>query len=113
MNFMAVVLGCQGGSITTTNDAAAIDSAIEENHVAPSARNRSSCRFRTRQIGNCARFAQGRALRLGQTASGAGTPSANHRFIMTSTEGKAGFGIAWLLGIPLPILLIVYLVSRC
>jgi hypothetical protein len=32
---------------------------------------------------------------------------------MTSTEGKAGFGIAWLLGIPLPILFIVYLVSRC
>lgn len=32
---------------------------------------------------------------------------------MTSTEGKAGFGIAWLLGVPLPILLIVYLISRC
>jgi hypothetical protein len=32
---------------------------------------------------------------------------------MTSTSGKAGFGIAWLLGIPLPILAIVYLISRC
>ena len=32
---------------------------------------------------------------------------------MTSTGGKAGFGIAWLLGIPLPILLVVYLISRC
>jgi len=32
---------------------------------------------------------------------------------MTSTEGKAGFGIAWLLGVPLPILAIVYLISRC
>jgi hypothetical protein len=26
---------------------------------------------------------------------------------------KAGYAFAWLLGIPLPILLIVYLVSRC
>jgi Ku protein len=32
---------------------------------------------------------------------------------MASTEAKAGFGIAWLLGIPLPILVIVYLISRC
>lgn len=28
-------------------------------------------------------------------------------------SGKAGYAIAWLLGIPLPILLIVYLISRC
>lgn len=28
-------------------------------------------------------------------------------------SGKVGYAIAWLLGIPLPILLIVYLVSRC
>jgi hypothetical protein len=26
---------------------------------------------------------------------------------------KAGYAVAWLLGIPLPILLVVYLVSRC
>jgi hypothetical protein len=32
---------------------------------------------------------------------------------MASTGTKAGFGIAWLLGIPLPILAIVYLISRC
>jgi hypothetical protein len=32
---------------------------------------------------------------------------------MTSTGGKAGFGLAWLLGIPLPILAVVYMVSRC
>jgi len=32
---------------------------------------------------------------------------------MTTTKGKAGFGIAWLLGIPLPVLLIVYLITRC
>jgi len=32
---------------------------------------------------------------------------------MTSTEAKAGFGLAWLLGIPLPILAVVYLISRC
>jgi hypothetical protein len=28
-------------------------------------------------------------------------------------SGKIGYAIAWLLGIPLPILLIVYLISRC
>jgi len=28
-------------------------------------------------------------------------------------SGKAGYALAWLLGVPLPILLIVYLVSRC
>ena len=27
--------------------------------------------------------------------------------------GKVGYAIAWLLGVPLPILLIVYLISRC
>jgi hypothetical protein len=28
-------------------------------------------------------------------------------------SGKIGYAVAWLLGIPLPILLIVYLFSRC
>jgi hypothetical protein len=28
-------------------------------------------------------------------------------------SGKAGYALAWLLGVPLPILLIVYLVTRC
>jgi hypothetical protein len=28
-------------------------------------------------------------------------------------SGKIGYAVAWLLGIPLPILLIVYLISRC
>lgn len=28
-------------------------------------------------------------------------------------SGKAGYALAWLLGVPLPILLIVYLISRC
>ena len=28
-------------------------------------------------------------------------------------SGKVGYAVAWLLGIPLPILLLVYLVSRC
>ena len=28
-------------------------------------------------------------------------------------SGKAGYALAWLLGIPLPILLVVYLISRC
>ncbi|HEU0033700.1 MAG TPA: hypothetical protein VFQ53_23900 [Kofleriaceae bacterium] len=28
-------------------------------------------------------------------------------------SGKVGYALAWLLGVPLPILLIVYLVSRC
>jgi hypothetical protein len=41
-----------------------------------------------------------------------GTPTANTS-VMTSTEGKAGFGLAWLIGIPLPILAIVYLITRC
>jgi hypothetical protein len=27
-------------------------------------------------------------------------------------SGKAGWALAWLLGIPLPVLLVVYLVSR-
>jgi hypothetical protein len=26
---------------------------------------------------------------------------------------KAGYALAWLLGVPIPILVIVYLVSRC
>jgi hypothetical protein len=28
-------------------------------------------------------------------------------------SGKIGYALAWLLGIPLPILLAVYLISRC
>ena len=28
-------------------------------------------------------------------------------------SGKAGWALAWLLGVPLPILLIIYLISRC
>jgi hypothetical protein len=28
-------------------------------------------------------------------------------------SGKVGYALAWLLGVPIPILLIVYLVSRC
>jgi hypothetical protein len=32
---------------------------------------------------------------------------------MASTGTKSGFALAWLLGIPLPILLVVYLISRC
>ncbi len=28
-------------------------------------------------------------------------------------SGKVGYALAWLLGVPLPILLIVYLISRC
>jgi hypothetical protein len=27
--------------------------------------------------------------------------------------GKVGYALAWLLGVPLPILLVVYLISRC
>jgi hypothetical protein len=32
---------------------------------------------------------------------------------MHPESGKVGYAIAWLLGVPIPILLIVYLVSRC
>jgi hypothetical protein len=35
------------------------------------------------------------------------------RAIRSCMANKAGYAFAWLLGIPLPILLIVYLVSRC
>jgi len=28
-------------------------------------------------------------------------------------SGKVGYAIAWLLGVPIPILLIVYLISKC
>ena len=28
-------------------------------------------------------------------------------------SGKVGYAIAWLLGIPIPVLIVVYLVSRC
>lgn len=31
----------------------------------------------------------------------------------TPESGKAGYAIAWLLGVPLPILLIVYAVTHC
>jgi len=31
-----------------------------------------------------------------------------------STEsGKIGWALAWLLGVPLPVLLVIYLISRC
>jgi hypothetical protein len=32
---------------------------------------------------------------------------------MASTGTKSGFALAWILGIPLPILLVIYLISRC
>jgi hypothetical protein len=32
---------------------------------------------------------------------------------MASTGSKTGFALAWILGIPLPILLVIYLISRC
>jgi hypothetical protein len=28
-------------------------------------------------------------------------------------SGKVGYALAWLIGVPLPILFIVYLISRC
>jgi hypothetical protein len=28
-------------------------------------------------------------------------------------SGKVGYALAWLLGVPLPILLVIYLISRC
>jgi hypothetical protein len=28
-------------------------------------------------------------------------------------RGKVGYALAWILGVPLPILLVVYLISRC
>jgi hypothetical protein len=28
-------------------------------------------------------------------------------------SGKAGWALAWLLGIPLPLLLVIYAISRC
>ncbi|HEX3762794.1 MAG TPA: hypothetical protein VHW23_29060 [Kofleriaceae bacterium] len=33
--------------------------------------------------------------------------------IMASTGTKTGFALAWIIGIPLPILLVIYLISRC
>jgi hypothetical protein len=33
--------------------------------------------------------------------------------ILRNQSGKAGWALAWLLGVPLPILLIIYLISRC
>jgi hypothetical protein len=33
--------------------------------------------------------------------------------MLKNQEGKAGYALAWLLGIPLPVLLVVYLISRC
>jgi hypothetical protein len=35
------------------------------------------------------------------------------RALKAYMANKTGYALAWLLGIPLPILLIVYLVSRC
>ena len=39
----------------------------------------------------------------------------NHELVPTNNpqSGKAGYALAWLLGVPLPILLVVYLISRC
>ena len=31
----------------------------------------------------------------------------------SAESGKVGWALAWLLGVPLPILLIIYLISRC
>jgi hypothetical protein len=28
-------------------------------------------------------------------------------------SGKAGWALAWLLGVPLPLLLVIYAISRC
>jgi hypothetical protein len=42
-----------------------------------------------------------------------GTPPAKPRIMMKSLEsGKAGWALLWLLGIPLPVLLIAYLFSK-
>ena len=58
------------------------------------------------------RHPSSRARRARSAPRGHGTRAAAG-CCMTSTGGKAGFGIAWLLGIPLPILAIVYLFTRC
>ncbi|HEY0476265.1 MAG TPA: hypothetical protein VGD37_02010 [Kofleriaceae bacterium] len=33
--------------------------------------------------------------------------------LRNTQSGKVGYALAWLLGVPIPILLIVYLISRC
>ncbi len=65
-----------------------------------------------RCVRRSARCALGHLGRCEKWLAYAGTPTAIPE-IMTSTGGKAGFGIAWLLGIPLPILLVVSLITRC
>ena len=37
----------------------------------------------------------------------------NDLIVRKTQSGKAGYALAWLLGVPLPILLIIYLISRC
>jgi hypothetical protein len=37
----------------------------------------------------------------------------NDLMLRKTQSGKAGWALAWLLGIPLPVLLIIYLISRC
>jgi hypothetical protein len=55
--------------------------------------------------------------RLGVVRAPAGMATANAEPMSDvqrqPESGKAGYAIAWLLGIPLPILLVVYLISRC
>lgn len=41
------------------------------------------------------------------------TPNTTALVKKNPESGKVGYAIAWLLGVPLPILLIVYLISRC
>ncbi len=53
-----------------------------------------------------------RPVRLGGDVVVRGTVAAGAT-TMTSTGTKGGFALAWLLGIPLPILLVIYLISRC
>ncbi len=33
--------------------------------------------------------------------------------VWNSESGKAGWALAWLLGVPLPVLLVIYAISRC
>jgi hypothetical protein len=35
------------------------------------------------------------------------------RQVLQRQEGKMGYAIAWLLGVPLPILLLIYLLRGC
>lgn len=44
------------------------------------------------------------ALRIRQSAS---------RYLRRGQEGKWGYALAWLLGVPIPILVLVYLLRGC